>query len=658
MNRVFVALFSLCLLIICDGPVFAQEPEEIAEEEAYKFPEMKPEAFVFGGPRFAGGDGRADQYEYLHDSLSLGGELRIFSFPHRLQLEFDLKDRKDYFGDVGYAYKDIILFRGINRTVFHNLENINLIDLNPATPSPGVDVRDSDEEYGLKTGISDLFLRFKFPDFPLHVYLGGSLIEKNGTQQQMSLLGSGYFNDTLTSSQRRSIDWEAKEVVIGSNSHLGPIEVDISHGEKRFDVKGDKVLFDTYSNAFTDPLNPIRVGGIFPHNLIPEFKSSSNTLKIHTSYTGSLVASATFSNINKENRDNGAKADYFIGEGEVTWMPFPRLTFLLKYRHREADIDNPGTVTLTDISNPSNTYAYSVKPSLSSSADTILGTVRYRPISGLTLRADYSYENIDRENSDDWDLPRSTTKNIVSLSADMRLIKGLTLKAKYTYKNIENPAYNFEPDHSNEGKVSLSWIPVTGVNTLVSYSAAGEHRHDMRFVDFNDNPIEGPGNRNVKRDKLLGSVTFLIAKDVSLTTSYSYMHNKTQEDLVFLSDAFLSVTDPLVPYRDIAHNYTVDLSYMPKNNLTFNAGVSHTISSGTFFPGSVDLLEPVSIASFSDIKIRESIYSVSGEYRFKNGFALGVRYKYSTLDDVLNNPYDDVRDGNDHVILVTISKRW
>ena len=58
---------------------------------------------------------------------------------------------------MGYSYKDLVLFRGINRTLFHNLDNISLIDLNPATASPGVAVRDRGEKYGVEGGLNNLF---------------------------------------------------------------------------------------------------------------------------------------------------------------------------------------------------------------------------------------------------------------------------------------------------------------------------------------------------------------------------------------------------------------------------------------------------------------------------------------------------------------------
>jgi len=657
------ALLTLFLFsVILGGTGLAQDvtTEEIILEEApYPLPEIAPGIYLSGGYRSVSvsGSERAVEYEYLHDSLSLAGELRVFSFPHRVHLDVDIENVKDYFGDVSYAYKDIVLFRGINRTLFHNLDNINLIDLDPTTSSPGVDVRDGDEKYGVQTGMNSVFLRLKTPDFPFHVYLDGSLITKDGTQQQRSLLGSGYFNDIVRTSQKRNIDWQTKALVIGANTHFGPIEIDIAHGEKRFDVYGDKVMYDIYGPAGFLP-NIIRPGGIFPHNLIPELKGSSNTLKIHTSYTGSLVASATLSKTDRENRDSGAKAEYFIGAGEVVWMPMPRLTFFLKYRHKETDIDNPDFATITDISNPSNTITSRVRPSISSIADTLSGIVRYRPIRGLTLRAEYSYENVKRENADEWKLPESTTRNIASLSADMRIVRSLNLKARYTHKEIDTPAYNIEPDRSDEGKISLSWIPLPKINALVSYSIAKEKRNDLHFPDSDENAVEGAKNRDVKRDKLLGSITFLISKDLSLTTSYAYIRNKTKQDIVFLSETLTSLTDPLVPHKDTAHNYSLDLNYLPGNNISLNAGVSHTISSGTFYPSSSDLLEPVSIASFSEVKIRETVYSLNGEYRLKNGIALGMHYKYSKISDVIGNPHDDINDGTAHILLLTISKRW
>ncbi|HXX58364.1 MAG TPA: hypothetical protein VEI96_10225 [Thermodesulfovibrionales bacterium] len=625
--------------------------EERPAEEVYTFPKIKPEISLFGGYRFVNVNGSptADQYEYLHNSLAGGGELRVFSFPNRLHLDVDVNNEKDYYGDLSYSYKDLILFRGISRSLFQNLPNILLIDLNPVPipTAPTVDVRDPGVEYGVRTGINTASLRLKMPDFPLHFYVDGGLIEKNGLMQQLFLGGSGSFNNIVRVSQARNIDLDTKTFTIGANSHLGPIEIDYAHGEERFSPGGQTVLYDAYNASLERP------AGVFPHNLIPGFDGSSNTVKIHTNYTGGLVLSATLTQLESKNNDSGAKADYLIGYGAVTWVPMPQLAVFLKYKYREADIDNPALVSLTDITNPANTFIYPVKPSISSINNTISGTVRYKPFSPLTLWANYTYGSTTRENAALWNLPVSTYSNVASFWADVRLMKNLTLKARYVYTSVDNPPVNTVPNNSNAGSVQLSWIPVPAVNALFTYNISSQKRDDLSFTDTTD-----ALNRSVKVSSVVGSVTFLILKDLSATASYAYMHNNTTQDIAFQDLASNVNVDPNVPFEDMTHNYGLTLTYLPKENLNLNAGVNYTTSSGGFFPSDPALLQPVSVAAFSLLNTRETLFFVSGEYRFKCGYALGLRYQYSDLNNVNNNPYGDVQDGRAQIIYVTLAKRW
>jgi predicted porin len=626
-------------------------------ESAYTFSEIKPETAITAGYRFVdlSGSERAAEYEYLHNSLVLNGHARLFSYPHRFHFDLDFKNTKDYFGDLWYSYKENIFVRIINRTVFHNLDTITLIDLDPATGSPGVDVRDAGEDYDTKTGITDGFLKLKAPNFPLHFYVNTRLIQKDGTMQQRSFGGSGWFNPPqFRISQKRDVDWETRKITVGANSHLGPIEVDFSHGEKRLDVGHDSVFFDNYGQAGFGPPPGMRPSGEWPHNLVPELKSSSNTLKLHTSYTGRLVASATLSTIDRENRFSNAEADVFIGAGNVTWVPSKKLAFFVRYRHKDLDIDNPGSITITDRTNPLNTYGDpDVRPSISSRTNTVSVTGRYRPVKKLTFRAKYTYDDVQRSKAHEWHLPDSTEKNSASLSADVRVKKGLKLKAVYTYKNIDDPAYNTDPDDANEGKLSVTWIPFPRINTLVSYSIAKEERDHLHFTDF-----DGADDRDVKRERLLGSVTVLALDDLSCTASYAYIHNKTEQDIVYDDNAGNPQVDPSVPYKDTAHSYAFDISYIPRDHISLNAGVSHTRGRGNFNVADLNLTQPVSVDSFSRLKIRETAVSASGEYQFKRGFATGVHYRYSDYNDVLDNPHDDTEDGTAHIVVLTVSKKW
>ncbi len=672
----------LLLIVIFGGRAYAQDQplpdadqegapeEEVPQERAYQYPVIAPTGMIFGGYRFVSlsGSTRADEYEYLHDSVLLGGELRIFSFPHRLHLDIDFRNKKDYFGDIGYAYEDIVLFRGINRTLFHNLDNILLVGqpVGPVpTTLPTVDVKDAGVKYGVTWGMTSVSLRFKTPNYPFHVYLDGSIIDRDGTMQQRFLDGAGSFRTVagnsgiVRTSESRDVDWETKELTVATNTHLGPLEVEVSHGEKRFDPGGNHVLYDFFSAAIDSTGTTIRDSGIFPHNLVPDLEGSSNTVRIHTSYTGRIVASATFTKIDRENNDSGAKADYFIGAGEVTWTAATNLAVFARYRHKEADIDNPPSVTVTNLSNPAEVSTFLVMPSISSISDTASATVRYRPFSGLTLRAEYDYDRIRRENNDIllsdgsiWHIPARTEHNTASLSADMRIMRNLNLKAGYAHKETNDPAYNTEPDHSDEGHVTISWTPLQRIITFVTYSIAKEKRDDL-------NTEEAPEarNRDVLRDRIMGAVTYLVGEKVSLTASYTYIHDKIRQDLVIGSPSG-DVLEPFVPDTDLAHSYGLTINYIPNDRVNLAAAVSYTLSSGAFSLTDPTLPQPVPVAGLSALRTRETDFSLSGTYRFRKGFSAGIQYRYADFNDVLDNPWDDVQDGRAHIVLLTLSKTW
>jgi predicted porin len=653
MKKITILAFLIVGLYIAGA--YAQETEqtpspdgeqtESEPAERYVFPDIKPVISLTGGYRYVhlNGSSEAAEYEYLHNSPVLGGELRTVSINHRLHIDLDIRNKKDYYGDISYAYKDLVLFRAVNSTLFHNLENIRLFEFSP--PPALVDNKDPHDKYGLRVGISNLLLRFKMPDFPAHLYFEGNFVDKDGAAEQMFYHQFLDRTKNTRTSERRDIDLLTSVYTVGANSHLGPIEADLSHSEKRFDVSGDRILIDRFdATAGT----PSRTAGDYYHNLIPELKSSTNTLKLHTSYTGGLTGSATLSKTDKENRDSGANADYLFVAGDISWMPMTGLTFFVKYRHQERDLDNPDTVTVRNLSDHT-TYVYSVIDSISAISDAVSGTVRYRPFKGVMLKADYTYEDIRRNDVEDWfTIPESTQRQKLSLSADVRITSGLKLRAKYTHKDINNPATNIEPDHSDEGLLTLSWMPLPGLNTYISYAIKEEKRNTVDFVNYVTDEVETANNRKVHDDRIIGTVSYVLLRNLSLTASYAYIHNRVRQDIR------LSPDDPAlwigqVPYKTSDHNYSFDVHYSPKSFISLDAGISYTLSHGTFYN---------SLASFSELKTREITYSASGEYQFKGGFSAGLQYRYSTLKDLLDNPYNGIDDGRVSIALLTLSKKW
>jgi opacity protein-like surface antigen len=94
-------------------------------------------------------------------------------------------------------------------------------------------------------------------------------------------------------------------------------------------------------------------------------------------------------------------------------------------------------------------------------------------------------------------------------------------------------------------------------------------------------------------------------------------------------------------------------AYAPVDKLFLNAGVSLTKSTAVFDP------DDGLVTSFSDIDLREVVYSVSAEYEIKGGWGVGAGYEYADFDNLNEDPENlFAEDGTAHVISVTARKKW
>jgi hypothetical protein len=619
------------------------------EGEEYKYPEIKPEATLSLGYRFAGSSGldRAFEFEDLTSLPTVDASWEGFKYPHRFHLDASLRTENDHYVDFRYAYKSILNSRFFENTFYHNLEDIELIDLEPSIASPGIIVNDDDDKFWVRSRMTQFHLKVKRPDFPTHAYFNVYRVGQKGSRQQRSLAGSGYFNNLQRLSRNRNVNQVTSKYEIGANSHLGMLEVDFSHVEKRFDVHDDEKLYDSYTATASRP------AGTFPHNQLSELKSSSNKFKIHTNYTGKLIATATFAVKERENRASGANADVFIGEGAVRWMPVLRLALYLNYSHRDIDPDNPSTASITDSSGNTTTYATAVKPSVATATDTVVLTAKYRPETFLTLKAKYLYKHIKRENTELWNLKDSSRKNNVTLTANAKIKKGLNLKAVYTHKSTDKPSYNSEPYYSNIGSVLVTWLPSPRINLLMNVSTERGERTELDYSE-----TSAARERDIKTDSILGSGTFQLLKDLSLNASYAYFRYEVKQDIVYEDLGGTELVDSGIPYEDSAQVFSVTLNYIPLDKLNLLGQITHTISKGKFEPKSANLTEPVSIASFSKHELTRTVYRLSGDYGCPGGLTCSLDIKYADMDDVLDNIYNSDEDADGYLILLRVMKKW
>lgn len=633
MKKIFLIL---AVLMLWASPVTAQRAAESTANGGKTAAAGRPFEGRIGGGWYGAdlrGSTTAGEYHNLESSPAGALTLEWDPLPHRFVLDSYYLNPTDYFGEVDYSFTDVIVLNGYTRSLFHNL---NHYSFGPDDLSSLVTFTDHapEADYHIDNHLSRGFIRLKTPDFPLHLYADTRVIDREGTIQQRFLLPNA---GTLAKiSQSRKIDWETTEYRVGMNSHLGPIEADYSHTDKKFEAAGEKVLTDVVG------LNTIA------HNRVPDLRSSSDSVKLHTNYSGKFVLAGTYTAGDKENEDRKARVEFANTSGDIMIMPVTSLIFTMKYRHYELDVTNPDTVTATGLG------PVSVRDSISSTRDIVSGVLRYRATDHLTLRGEYSGTTIDRKRGqagtiDFWALPESTTKNTGKVSFSYRIMNKVNFRADYSATTVDNPAYATDPDKANSARMAFTWMPAPGFHTMLSYGIVRESRDELSA------PLGG-GNREAARDQALASATVLVGSRSSITAAYAYYKNNV-EQTVTLQDGLVVPfeLEPGVPYTDTSNVGTLALTLAPIDNISLIGSATKSYCRGSFSLAGAGTVNNVSgIADLSDMKIIDTVYSAGIEIDVNRYVSGEVRYQYRHYDDEI----DDAQDGRFQLTLATLFLKW
>ncbi len=643
-------ILILTVLVFWASPVAAQQTGEMAVETTGLGAPFEGK-FSLGYRSITDrGNTVAGEYEYLNSSPIGSLDMEWDPLPHRFVIESTFLNTRDYFGEVDYAYKDLVMVNAYLRDVFHNLNHFQFGVDDPATPSPSFTDLNPDDLYGIGNQFGRVFLRLKAPDFPFHVYAEVRSINREGSIQQRYLreLSGGLAKVSKT----RAIDWKTEEFRVGANSHLGPIEVDVSHTEKTFEAAKEKVLSDTYISGPTT--------FSVPHNAVPDLESSWNTLKVHTTYSGRVVLSGTYSNGDKKNKDSKASEKFSNSAGDFFFMPMTSTLFALKYRHYDHGVANPATVNNITAANPGG-EPVSVRDSMSSSRDVVTGSLRYRVTDRLTVKGEYGTDTTDRTPGvagstlppppaaapGYWLVPKSTTKSTAKLGATYRVMKKMTFRADYTTVSVDNPAYATDPGKSASWRTSLAWMPLTWFNTLLSYGK------DFVYAKKRD-PLGAPlggGSRDAAHDQALASMTFLVGKRASITAGFSHFNNEVDQTVTEQDATGAFTLYRGVPYNDVANVGTLSATIAPATGVNITASGSKCYSRGNFRLSGANA---AGIAELSDLKVVDSVYTGGIEMQHTRSLGSEIRYQYRNYDDQVDN----TQDGRVKTVLGTLSLKW
>ena len=594
------------------------------------------------------GSQRVIEYQSGIKSPALMTGIEVYPLPHRFYLDFLTYEKDDLYLDTGYAYREILLSRLIMRELIHNLDHYRLPDSNPDEVKRKYDDRNAGETYQADTRISDFFLRLKTPNYPFHLYTRYFRYDKEGEIQQRFLIGT--FNDMTVTSQGRQIDFRTEELIIGSNGHFGPVEIEYSHGEKKFIPNGNTVLADPY------PATSVRPEDVYPHNQIPETRTSSDYIKVHSSYTGRITASASVGSVRQSNQDSSVKRDMILGAGQLSYIPMDELSFFLRFSYRNTDEDAPATTVLKGLSNE---LTYEVRPALDVRRREVSLDIRARPVRGINLAGSYSVSRKDRSDTEEWLLAnRDTTVNTLTLKVYGTLLKGVKFRTRYKYSDLKNPVYNTEPDQSHELNLYTSYSPFPGVLTVLTYNLKKERRDNLRFIDNATDITLESGQRDNTTHNLFGLLMFTPGEKTSLTLGCGYYRNNLSQSLMystFSGDGSSNPGDPVtengIPYNDESTSYSINITHQINDRTDISADLGQTHSKGKFRTSN-SLSED--IASFSMLKVTETALSIRSSYAIINGF--GIETILGLRD--YNDRIDDYNDGKFYQAILILTKRW
>jgi len=641
---ILLSAFAHCSLAETLVPAAGNSEATGGDESAETLPSYKGEGSIYLGFRWVEFDEFSRPAEYEEDSsLVVGINGIACPLPNRYHLQGEYLGKNSYYSDLGYAYRDIVLFRDLLVGVHHNLYHYNY--LLPGDP-PFVTYEDrnpGDKNYVNFTK-NDLSLRLKAPDFPMHAFLKHRYVERDGSIQERFVLGD-FFGLTKVS-ESRDIDWQSNDLTFGMNSHLGPVEIEYAYNQEEFEPGSNNVLYDWYpaSDIFGRP------GDIYPHNGVTETESTANSLKFHTSFTGQLVASATLSNAGNTNNYSGAESEAWKAAVDLRWLPDPLIGVFLRYRHKTLDQQNPDTTTLFGQNNRLN---YRVRDLVSSHNDLASISARYRPLNAVTLIGNYEFEHRHRTDLEDWEmLPENSDVHRVNLTVHASPLDALKLKAIYDYENYQDPSYNTEPDHLNKFRLNAVYTPAAWVTAYLDYSLAVTRRDDLHYTDDEFENRLGSGQRDGHTDRFLGSLSLLISPESTFTASWSYSKWDVDQDLAFtqwdeggggefsLYYAFGN------GYVDESNTISLSLYYQLRQDLSLTTDLSYTIAKGDFTPGNYIMEELSNPPSFSSVKTTETILTIDLAKQLLENWEVGIRFVADFFDDDFSEKSSDHQDGN------------
>ncbi|HBG04034.1 MAG: hypothetical protein A2075_22495 [Geobacteraceae bacterium GWC2_58_44] len=638
-----------------------------------------------------GHGGRAHEYGLLRSSRSGGLFYRNLEKDSNLELEGYFLNQDDYHGDLLVVYGGDYRLHLRTESLFHNLDRELLFTPafqlfradQPAPPPPPLPApaplladylssqQDGSGDYGVSVTRDRADFRYRLHNYPLHLNLGYWRLVKEGTVQQRFADASFEGTPNTVYAVPRAIDRRTHEGRLGLDAHLGPVDLSYDFRIRVFDDRKPIPVANFVARNDLDG-NPVRVEGLQQHSEDPDSRFISHAVKLHTSLSGGLVGSGSYSMEERENLSRlsdttgvkHARVKLQNAAGDLVYTPSKEYSLALKYRRQELDHRNRGPVASNNFLVP----LQPVKPPIDSTKDLIITTLSYRPRHDLSLTGEYRGEFLKRNNVSElpalttWALPDNSDTHTGSLSLYYRPVKGLRSSANYSYATTNHPSYGASFQERHEGKLLVtytrnSWGATASAVIRREWNDEVEHF----LIDFPLEPLVFVRYPLLSRERRTENsslgVWFAPLAKLTLAGNYAYLQSRADQAVLFT--VFAPGSEAAARFSSRSHVFGLNATYQAHEKLDLSLMLQHVFADSAFEPRDTVFSATSDTQGIREITRQRSLISAMsarGEYRF-TGEVSGLM-DYSVRNYNEKNPAYSEGNGTVHTIVASVAAKW
>jgi hypothetical protein len=626
--------------------------------------------------------GRASEYGFLHSSAAGGLFYRTMKKEGNFELEGDYLNEHDYHGDLLIDYRGDYRLHLRTESLYHNLDRELLFSPNfqagrADLPAPATALyqaqQDPSQNYGVSVTQDLAEFRYRLHNFPLHVNLGYWRLVKAGTVQQR-FADTAFEGATNTIfAQARGVERQTQEGHLGLDTHLG--WVDFMY-DFRVRVFRDQLATPTASFApRTDFLgNPLVSGGVQQHNEDPDSRFFSHTVKLHTSLSGGVVGSASYSIDRRENLSrladtSGVKhtgVNLQNAAGDFVYTPCKEFSLALKYRRQQLDNTDREAVSNINFAVPGQV----VKPPVDSTKDVAIATLSFKPRKELTLVGEYRGEVLNRDHVagspslSAWALPEDSATQKGSLAVLYHPSKGMRVTGKYSYESTDHPSYGTSFQQKHQGQFLASY---TAAQWGVTANLTARREWNDQVVHFLvDAPFSDPAGYTastpLSRDRATENanlgVWFTPLERVTLSANYAYLRSRVEQGVLFTGVA--SGSEAGANFTTSSQVYGVNASCAATEKLDLSLMLQQIRSASAFTPQDTSFTTvPGDTSGIREITRQDTVISSAsarGEYRFTRLWSSSLEYTLQDYNE--KNPVYSAYNGTVHAVVAYLTAKW